>query len=86
MREAAQALHYGDHATHVALLTRVLEQCPWSAELRRRRADSYVAMGDLVGAISDLRATTKLETDNREGHLEIAQLHYRLGEVQESLK
>ncbi|XP_043219343.1 dnaJ homolog subfamily C member 3-like [Amphibalanus amphitrite] len=85
VREAQQALHYGDHHTHIALLSRVLEVCSWSAPLRQLRADSYVAVGDLIAALSDLRTTTKLVTDNRAGHLQIAKLHYRLGEAHESL-
>ena len=86
VRDAQQALHYGDHHTHIALLSRVLEACSWSAPLRELRADSYVAVGDLIAALSDLRATTKLVTDNRAGYLQIAQLHYRLGEAHESLR
>ena len=86
VRESQQALDYGDHHTHIALLSRVLEACSWSAPLRQLRADSYVAVGDLIAALSDLRATTKLVTDNRAGYLRISELHYRLGEAHESLK
>jgi len=84
-RQAETALQYGDHATYVSLLGRVLEHCPWSAPLRQQRADSLVRLGDLIGAISDLRACTKLVTDNRAAYLQIAQLHYRLGEAHEAL-
>lgn len=76
----------GDYATAVQQLTRVIEVCPWSAELRQRRAESYEMIEDYVSAISDVRSTTKLQSDNTQGYLKLATLHYRLGQVEESLK
>lgn len=76
----------GDYAAAAQLLTKVIEVCPWSAELRERRAECYEALDDYISAISDVRSTTKLQSDNTQGFLKLATLHYRLGQVDESLK
>ncbi|OAD55922.1 DnaJ like protein subfamily C member 3 [Eufriesea mexicana] len=75
----------GDYTTAAQQLSRVIEVCPWSAELRERRAECYEALEDYVSAISDIRSTTKLQSDNTQGYLKTATLHYRLGQVEESL-
>jgi DnaJ family protein C protein 3 len=58
---------------------------PWDAELRELRASAYLGVNNLVHAISDLRSTTKLRTDDTSGFYKLAQLHYELGEATESL-
>lgn len=50
------------------------------------RSNCFVATGDTMSAILDLRSTTKLLSDNTEGFLKLALLHYNLGQAQESLK
>lgn len=75
----------GDYTAAAQQLSRVIEVCPWSAELRERRAECYEALEDYVSAISDIRSTTKLQSDNTQGYLKSATLHYRLGQVEESL-
>lgn len=76
----------GDYAAAAQQISKVIEVCPWSAELRERRAECYEALEDYVSAISDVRSTTKLQSDNMQGFLKLATLHYRLGQVDESLK
>jgi len=49
------------------------------------RSNAYEKLGDIVNAISDLRATTKMRSDNTEGYLKLSKLHYDLGEAEESL-
>lgn len=75
-----------DYPAAIDLITRVIEVCPWSSALRELRADCHMAMGDSMSAISDIRSTTKLQSDNTDGFFKLARLHYKLGESQESLK
>lgn len=81
-----QHANTGNNLAVVQLITRILEVCPWSSNLRERRAESYVALGDYMSAISDIRSTTKLLSDNTEGFFKLAQWLYRLGQVDEALK
>jgi len=49
------------------------------------RADAYLGMGNVVHAISDIRTTTKLRSDDTAGFFRLAELHYQLGEAEEAL-
>lgn len=69
----------------VDLLTKLLHDLPWDVKLREMRSTAYEKLGDLMNAISDLRATTKMRSDNTEGYLKLSKLHYDLGESEESL-
>ena len=59
---------------------------PWDPSLRELRAEAYMGLNNIVHAISDIRATTKLKSDDTAGYFKIAELHYQLGEAEESLK
>lgn len=59
--------------------------CPWDPELRELRADCYIAMGEYIKAIGDVRSTTKLRNDNTAAYYKVSQLHYDIGEADESL-
>ncbi|XP_076324842.1 dnaJ homolog subfamily C member P58IPK isoform X1 [Tachypleus tridentatus] len=74
-----------DYIAAIDVLTRLLQVCPWDGKLREMRAGCYEALNDLVNAIGDLRSATKMRSDNTEGYLKLSQLHYKLGEVDESL-
>ncbi|CAG2113633.1 unnamed protein product [Medioppia subpectinata] len=76
-----------DHswAEAVELLTRLLHELPWDCKLREMRSNAYERLGDIVNAISDLRATTKMRSDNTDGYLKLSKLHFDLGEADESL-
>ncbi|CAK9811032.1 DnaJ homolog subfamily C member 3 [Anthophora plagiata] len=76
----------GNYAAAAQQISRIIDVCPWSAELRELRAECYEALEDYISAISDVRSATKLQSDNTEGFLKLANLHYRLGQVEESLK
>lgn len=75
-----------DYRGAVELITKIIEVCPWSYDLRELRADCHVALGDTVSAISDIRSTTKLRSDNTAGFFRLAVLYYQRGEPSESLK
>lgn len=81
-----QHVNAGNHLAAIQLITRILEICPWSSSLRERRAESHVILGDYMSAISDIRSTTKLLSDNTEGFFKLAVWLYRLGQVDEALK
>jgi DnaJ family protein C protein 3 len=49
------------------------------------RATAYESSGDLMSAISDLRVTTKMKSDDTAGILKLSLLQYKLGEAEESL-
>ncbi|EZA50946.1 DnaJ-like protein subfamily C member [Ooceraea biroi] len=79
-------LYNDDYAAAVHQITRIIEVCPWSSSLRELRAQNYVALGDYMSAISDIRSTTKLLSDNTEGFFKLSTWLYRLGQVDEALK
>ena len=58
---------------------------PWDPWLREIRADAYLGIGNTVHAISEMRALTKLTSDNTDGLFKLANLHYQLGEADPSL-
>ncbi|KAJ8891715.1 hypothetical protein PR048_004244 [Dryococelus australis] len=85
--ELAKAYMRGrDYISAVELLTKIIEVCPWSSELRQLRADCHAALGNIQAAISDIRSTTKLQSDNTIGYFKLATLHYQQGNAEESLK
>ncbi|XP_076639139.1 dnaJ homolog subfamily C member P58IPK [Colletes latitarsis] len=86
LEDADSLMKNGDYAAVVHKISKVIEVCPWAVELRERRAECHEALGDYISAISDVRSTTKLQSDNTQGFLKLATLHYRLGQVSESLK
>ncbi|XP_011707323.1 PREDICTED: dnaJ homolog subfamily C member 3 [Wasmannia auropunctata] len=79
-------VYNGDHVAAVQQITRLIEICPWSPYLRERRAESHEVLGDYMSAISDIRSTTKLLSDNTEGFFKLSTWLYRLGDVDEALK
>ncbi|XP_064614788.1 dnaJ homolog subfamily C member 3-like [Liolophura sinensis] len=89
MKEEIQTAHYyydrGDYEAAISILSRLVEICPWNAELRELRADCYIAMGEYIKAIGDVRSTTKLRNDNTAAYYKVSKLHYDIGEADESL-
>lgn len=63
-----------------------LQSIPWDLTLREMRAKARLASGDTRGAMADIRSVTRLGTDNTEGFLLLARLHYDMGEATESLR
>lgn len=62
------------------------QSCPWDISLREMRSDCYLALGEAGKAISDLKAATKLMSDNTAAFMKLSKLYYNLGEPEESLK
>ncbi|XP_014481978.1 PREDICTED: dnaJ homolog subfamily C member 3 [Dinoponera quadriceps] len=86
MKDIDLLVRNGEHGAAVHHITRLIEVCPWSSDLRERRAESYLVLGDYMSAISDIRSTTKLLSDNTEGFFKLSTWLYRLGQVEEALK
>ncbi|RWS14564.1 dnaJ subfamily C member 3-like isoform X2, partial [Dinothrombium tinctorium] len=74
-----------DFAAAAEVLTKLIQVLPWDVRVREMRSKCYQHMGDIENAISDLRATTKLRSDNTEGFKALSILHYNFGEAEESL-
>ncbi|XP_011314678.1 dnaJ homolog subfamily C member 3 [Fopius arisanus] len=83
---AKELIKQGRYDEAVELLTRVIEFSPWAAELREMRAECHMKMGDYMSAVSDMRAGTKLTSDDTIGFFKLSHMLYRLGFVDEALK
>lgn len=75
--------HYGETVDYI---TRIIEVCPWNAELRELRAACHDANGDIMNAVADYHSVTKLRMDDTKGFYKLSIWLYRLGHVDKSLK
>lgn len=80
------AVNNNNHHHAIQMITQSLEISPWSRELREMRADSYVAVGDVLSAIPDMRSVNRLSQDSTEGYFKLSHLLYQLGHVTDALK
>lgn len=80
------AVRNANHQYAVQLMTQLLEISPWSRSLREMRADSYIAMGDILSAVSDLRSVNRLTQDSTDGYFKLSHLLYQLGHATDALK
>jgi len=83
--EVDNLMKYRNYQPVVDKITEIIEQVPWDPFLREMRADAYLGLGNVIHAISDIKAMTKLTNDNTEGYYKLASLHYQLGEAEEAL-
>jgi len=86
VEEARDAINWNNWEHAIQLLTELLEHIPWDPSIREMRADAYLGTGNIPHAMSDIRSVTKLTLDNTAGFYKLANLHYQLGEADESLK
>ncbi|XP_068732084.1 dnaJ homolog subfamily C member 3-like isoform X1 [Montipora capricornis] len=84
--DARNAMNMGDYSSAVELLGKAIEVAPWDPDLRMLRADCHKQMGDIVAAISDIKPTTKLVSDNTGAYLQLSELHYDMGELEDALR
>lgn len=86
----SDSISRNDHSTAVALLTQLLEVCPWSPEFRELRAKSNLAIGDRLSAVSDFKSVNRLMQDGSDDLTEhiykLSKLLYELGHAADSLK
>ena len=69
----------------IELLNKLIQEMYWSSKLKEMRAEAFEQTGDIVNAINDLRALTRMKNDNTDGFYRLSKLHYILGEPDESL-
>lgn len=81
-----EAIKYNNHAHAIQLMTQLLEISPWSKELREMRADSHIATGDILSAVSDLRSVNRLTQDSTDGYFKLSHLLYQIGHATDALK
>ncbi|XP_056642902.1 dnaJ homolog subfamily C member 3 [Diorhabda sublineata] len=75
-----------DYVSAIHYLSDVLETSPWASELYEFRAELHMLNGDEMSAISDIRSSTKLQSDNTDGYYKLSQLLYKAGQATEALK
>ncbi|XP_071455431.1 dnaJ homolog subfamily C member 3 [Hetaerina americana] len=83
---AKELVRYHDYHNAIEVLNRVIEVCSWDPTLRELRADCYTNLDEMSHAISDVRAATRLRSDNTDGLHRLAKLLYQLGDAESSLK
>lgn len=81
-----ESIQYGNHQNAIQMMTQLLEISPWSKHLREMRADSHIAVADILSAVSDLRSVNRLTQDSTEGFYKLSHLLYQLGHATDALK
>ena len=69
--------------TSVCVLT--VQTCVWDVTSRELRAECFIQMGETGKAISDLKATSKLKSDNTQAFYTLSTIYYHLGDHEMSL-
>lgn len=86
LRAADEFVARHDFQNAINHYTIAIENAPLQEELRRKRADCYVAIGDLASAIADISRATKLINDNTGAYFRLSELYYMSGELEQALK
>lgn len=79
-------LGQGDFANGIHLISEVIEISPWAANLFELRGEMHLENNDILSAVADIRAATKLQSDNTQGFYTLASLLYQLGHATDALK
>jgi len=85
LQDADAHFKHRNYQAVVDLLSEVVDVIPWDPSVRDLRAEAYIGLGNNMHAISDIRTTTKLRSDDTAGFMRLSVLHYHLGEAEESL-
>uniref|UniRef100_A0A8D3DHA5 DnaJ homolog subfamily C member 3 n=1 Tax=Scophthalmus maximus TaxID=52904 RepID=A0A8D3DHA5_SCOMX len=59
--------------------------CVWDVTSREMRAECFIQMGEMGKAVSDLKATSKLKSDNTQAFYKLSTIYYNLGDHEMSL-
>ena len=85
VEEIRDYINWDNYEPAIEILNEVLEFIPWDHTLWELRAEAYLGLGNVIYAISDIRTVTKLTSDNTAAFFKLANLHYQIGEADESL-
>jgi len=83
--EVKDYINWSQYEPAIESLNELMEYIPWDPSLRELRSECYLGMGNVIHAISDIRTVTKLTTDNTAASFKLSNLHYQIGEAEESL-
>ncbi|XP_063809098.1 dnaJ homolog subfamily C member 3 isoform X2 [Pseudophryne corroboree] len=83
--EGVAAYKQKDYTSGEGFFNIVLETCIWDAEVRELRAECYINQGEPGKAISDLKAASKLKSDNTGAFYKVSRIYYELGDHEMSL-
>nr|XP_019945309.1 PREDICTED: dnaJ homolog subfamily C member 3 [Paralichthys olivaceus] len=91
--QARSSFSSQDYMTAAVQLDTIIETCVWDVTSREMRAECFIQMGEMGKAISDLKAASKLKSDNTQAFYKLSTIYYNLGdhgmslnEVRECLK
>ncbi|CAH1108559.1 unnamed protein product [Psylliodes chrysocephalus] len=85
-RSAEYHYAHDDYVSAIHYLSEVIDVSPWAADLYEFRSELHMLNGDESSAISDIKWTTKLQSDNTDGYFRLSQLLYKAGQATEALK
>lgn len=74
-----------DYTTAESLLNVVLDTCVWDADIREIRAECYINQEEPGKAINDLKAASKLKSDNTAAYYKVSRIYYNLGDHEMAL-
>ncbi|XP_012680570.1 dnaJ homolog subfamily C member 3a [Clupea harengus] len=74
-----------EYSSAVVHLDVVIETCAWDVDSRDMRAECFIQLGEMGKAITDLKATSKLRSDNTQAFYKLSTIYYNLGDHETSL-
>ncbi|KAF4109148.1 hypothetical protein G5714_010221 [Onychostoma macrolepis] len=74
-----------DYGSAVSHLDIIIDTCVWDADSREMRAECFIQLGEMGKAISDLKAASKLKSDNTQAFYKLSTIYYNLGDHEMSL-
>lgn len=83
--QAHRSFDSQDYVTAATQLDTIIETCVWDVTSREMRAECFIQMGDMGKAISDLKAASKLKSDNTQAFYKLSTIYYNLGDHEMSL-
>lgn len=73
---------YGSATSHLDI---IIDTCVWDADSREMRAECFIQLGEMGKALSDLKAASKLKSDNTQAFYKLSTIYYSLGDHEMSL-
>ncbi|KAF3843212.1 hypothetical protein F7725_002061 [Dissostichus mawsoni] len=83
--QARRSYSSQDYVTAAAQLDTIIETCVWDVTSREMRAECFIEMGEMGKAVSDLKAASKLKSDNTQAFYKLSIIYYNLGDHEMSL-